>query len=585
MAAIFPLPGFTEIYERGGPNYDEHCYQYASSSYPQGLIQPKYIIYPRGDDEVIKAIQYAKANKLAVAIRTGGHQYSGASSTYGNNIQLDLSNTYDDLRWENNECTQVTVGISYSLRVFHDKLAVKNRFVPHGQCSHVHLGGHVQTGGYGQLGRSFGLLADHVQKIRIITADGEPREIQRANQNDEDLFFAVLGGSPGNFGVVTHVTVVVHRDEDHPLSCGMRIFYPYDRDRLKRLLDVTVRMANDNSFPADYDYCVSVLSGGSVVLPSFSPNIDYTMRTKYPEIFGQDGQFLWPSMIIVYAQWANLGGQNQPYNSAFFNEIKEAGGEHSTFRDEIALAGGHILQSIFLGAQVDDDKHRPLSELMGDWIFTNVREFEKPYIKRVFMSNSQTLVQDGWTDNVCDRIDEIQRNDDNGCHLAVQIQHFGGKNSRVYQNNNGSTAISWRDSNICCIMDIFYDNTQPAQEVARTWQQQNDACVGRRGAKFCAEDRRVFWGSHDLNLDQEHEHYFDNAGGISPETKYKRLCKIKAKVDPDGVFTPNGFCVGAPPVAAAVIGDIGANNIQDIEMAAQLRERRTEHETQLEQVT
>ncbi|KAI9241203.1 MAG: hypothetical protein BYD32DRAFT_356251, partial [Podila humilis] len=498
--------------------------QYASSSYPQGLIQPKYIIYPRGDDEVIKAIQYAKKNKLAVAIRTGGHQYSGASSTYGNNIQLDLSNTYDDLRWENTECTLVTVGVSYSLRVFHDKLAAKHRFVPHGQCSHVHLGGHVQTGGYGQLGRSFGLLADHVQKIRIITADGEPKEIQRTSPNDKDLFFAVLGGSPGNFGVVTHVTIAVHRDEDHPLSRGLRIFYPYDRDRLKRLLDVTVRMANDNSFPADYDYCVSVLSGGSVIFPSLSPNIDDTMRTKFPGIFGKDGQFLWPAMIVVYAQWANLGGQGQSYNSAFFDEIKEAGGEHSTFCDEIKQAGG---------------------DLMGDWIFSNVREFEKPYIKRVFMSNSQTLEKDHWTDNVCDRIHEIQGNDDNGCDLAVQIQHFGGNNSRVYQNNDGSTAISWRDSNICCILDIFYGEKKSALKTARSWQQQNDACVGHPGAIFCTEDRRVLWGSHDLDLDQEHDHYFDNAGAVLPETKYKRLCKIKASVDPDGVFTPNGFCVGA----------------------------------------
>lgn len=91
--------------------------------------------------------------------------------------------------------------------MFHDKLVVKNRFVPHGQCSHVHLGRHVQTGGYGQLGRSLGLLADHVQKFRIINAKGEAKEIRRAivkdtdgqsieihsNEEEKDLFFAVLG--------------------------------------------------------------------------------------------------------------------------------------------------------------------------------------------------------------------------------------------------------------------------------------------------------------------------------------------------------------------------------------------------------
>ncbi|KAG0288419.1 hypothetical protein BGZ97_006825 [Linnemannia gamsii] len=549
-----PLPSFTEIYERGAPHYTEHCYQYASSSYPLGLIQPKCIIYPKNDDEVIKAIQYAEANKLAVAIRTGGHQYSGASSTYGNNIQLDLSKTYHDFRWQNTDHTLVTVGISYSLFEFHNELKANHRFVPHGQCSHVHLGGHVQTGGYGQLGRSFGLLADHVQKIRIITADCQPREIQRGVEEDSDLFFAVLGGSPGNFGVVTHVTLVVHRDQDHPQSRGLRILYPYDRDRLKRLLDVMVRMADNELFQADYDYCVSVSSGGSLIFPSsFSPSIDRTMRKNHPKIFGHDGQYIWPATIFVYAQWANLGGQSQPYSSVFFDEIKEAGGEHGTFQNEIEQAGGHILQSIFLGAKVDDDKPHPLSELMGDWIFPNVREFEKPYIKRVYMSNSQTLAQDYWTDNVSDRIHEIQGNADNGCDLAVQIQHYGGKNSRFYQNNDGSTALSWRDSNICCVLDIFHDDNPAARETARAWQQRNDACVGHPGAVFCKEDRRVLWGSHDLNLDKEHDRYYDNAGAILSETKYERLCKIKARVDPSGVFTPNGFCVGAPSTEVADI--------------------------------
>lgn len=118
----------------------------------------------------------------------------------------------------------------------------------------MHLCGHVQTGGYGQLGRSFGLLADHVQKLRIITADGQPREIHRGVVQDKDLFFTVLGGSPGNFGVLTHVTLKVYCDDDYQLSHGLKIIYLYDRDRLKRLLDVMVRMANDKSFPSDYDY-------------------------------------------------------------------------------------------------------------------------------------------------------------------------------------------------------------------------------------------------------------------------------------------------------------------------------------------
>ncbi|KAF9026791.1 hypothetical protein BGZ52_005748, partial [Haplosporangium bisporale] len=56
------------------------------------------------------------------------------------------------------------------------------------------------------------------------------------------------------------VTLKVYRDEDHPQSRGLRAQYLYSRDRLKRLLDVMVDMADDNDFPGDYDYCVSVFS-------------------------------------------------------------------------------------------------------------------------------------------------------------------------------------------------------------------------------------------------------------------------------------------------------------------------------------
>lgn len=43
------------------------------------LIQmaPKFILYPADDEDVIKAINYAKATGVAIATRSGGHQYSG----------------------------------------------------------------------------------------------------------------------------------------------------------------------------------------------------------------------------------------------------------------------------------------------------------------------------------------------------------------------------------------------------------------------------------------------------------------------------------------------------------------------------
>jgi hypothetical protein len=38
------------------------------------------------------------------------------------------------------------MGISFRLGDLNSKLAERNLFVPHGQCAHVHVGGHAHTG-------------------------------------------------------------------------------------------------------------------------------------------------------------------------------------------------------------------------------------------------------------------------------------------------------------------------------------------------------------------------------------------------------------------------------------------------------
>jgi hypothetical protein len=526
-----------KVIKRGDNEYQAQVYQYASSSYmEEAIIQPAAIIKAADDSDVIKAIKYARNNKIAVAVRTGGHQYSGASSTNGKNIQLDLSQTYKDFVWDNENCTSVTFGVSFTLGEFNSKLREKNRFVPHGQCQYVNLGGHVQTGGYGQLARSFGLLSDNVKKFRIITADGQARWVCRNFKQDEDLFFAVLGGSPGNFGVLTHITMHVFRDQDYPNSRGLRAAYPYNRQRLKALLDIMVEMVEDENFPADYDYCVSVLDEPP---PLFTTN-EITYDMKHDTKDGRT-QATWPPTIVVFVQWANLQGDQQNYNSNFIDKIRQVAGE------------GIV--------QVSDKECTPMSTLTGHWIMPISREFKLPYIKRTYASNSnsQRLKDLKWTEWVSGRIEDgcMEKwnslpstiNKNVNLTLAAQFQHYGGSNSRFFQNGkNGTTSFSWRDTNLVSTMDAFYLLSQHNQAIK--WQQKNDEGVGNSKASFCEHDRRLLWGSHDLDLSSNQQHYYDQHQG-----KYERLCKIKQKYDPSGVFTPNRFCIGLPVLPVPKVKD------------------------------
>jgi len=127
------------------PGYDDRKYQYATSSYgDEHKMKPALIVYPTSKADISKAIQYARSEGISIAVRTGGHQYSGASSTMAPNIQLDLKKTFrgtDDRQvFEKDGETFVRTGVSWPLGAFNKFLGENGLFVPHGQCTNVHLG-------------------------------------------------------------------------------------------------------------------------------------------------------------------------------------------------------------------------------------------------------------------------------------------------------------------------------------------------------------------------------------------------------------------------------------------------------------
>jgi hypothetical protein len=511
MATILGIRGNQFI--QGTQAYQNNKYQYASSSYEEHHnMSPALIIEPLNKDDISLAIKYAKSKNIAVAVRTGGHQYSGASSTGGPNIQLDLKKTFrapeDQVVFEKDGKSFVRTSVSWDLGAFNAYLRKNKLFVPHGQCTNVHLGGHVQTGGYGQLGRSFGLLGDHVISLEIVDHEGTCKEITK--ETDPELFYAILGGSPGNLGILTHFTLEAHRDSDHEGSRGLKCLYWYDRDTVKRLLDILVAMSDNDNFPRNYDLCVSVLSSSFKLLDLW-PDLDGAMREDHPEIYGENDMPFWPRTIVVYAQWVPFD-KNDTCDMAWFDRIAEG----SVFNQGV--------------------QQKPMSELTAKWIFRNVREFDYPYIKRTYATNSMTLGRDGWASWVTDRINAIVVPEKNRCWLSAQLQYFGGKYSKFTTNAGNGTSYSWRDSTLLCTLDCFH--TPEAKLRAEDWQRGNDAeGIGPDGI-FSKQDRRVLWGSYgSFDLDASRAYYYED------QAKYERLRKARQAADPAGTFTPNTFAV------------------------------------------
>jgi len=81
--------------------------------------------------------------------------------------------------------------------------------VPTGACGSVCVGGFVQGGGYGYTSRAFGIQSDLVESFRVALANGTI--VTASAQDHPDLFWALRGGTGGNFGVVLQVTYRMHR--------------------------------------------------------------------------------------------------------------------------------------------------------------------------------------------------------------------------------------------------------------------------------------------------------------------------------------------------------------------------------------
>ena len=72
------------------------------------------------------------------------------------------------------------------------------------------MGGYIQGGGHSPLSSIYGMAADQVLSMEVVTADG--RFVTADFDRNTDLFWALRGGGGSTFGVVTSITVKAYPD-------------------------------------------------------------------------------------------------------------------------------------------------------------------------------------------------------------------------------------------------------------------------------------------------------------------------------------------------------------------------------------
>ena len=182
--------------------------------------QPALAVVANNADDVAHAVRYANAHNMTIAVKTTGH---GVISP-ADDCMLIVTSAMNQVQVN---APAKTAWVSGGAK-WGDVLA---QTVPHGlapvlgSTPEVGAVGYTLGGGFGWLGRNYGMSCDNVNAFQIVTADGN---IVRADATENsDLFWALRGGG-SNFGIVTGMEIRLYPVAN--LYAG-NLFYPVENAR------------------------------------------------------------------------------------------------------------------------------------------------------------------------------------------------------------------------------------------------------------------------------------------------------------------------------------------------------------------
>ncbi|ODM73601.1 FAD-linked oxidase [Bradyrhizobium elkanii] len=185
--------------------------------------RPAMIAYCADTRDVVEAVTFARSRTFPVAVRSGGHNVAGLSVCDGG-IVIDLSRMkridVDPVR----RTARAEAGLD--LGEFDRATQAHGLATTMGVNSDTGIAGLTLGGGFGKLGRKYGLTCDNLIAAEVVTAEGQA--LRASATEHPDLLWGLRGGG-GNFGIVTAFEYRLH-----PIGTSLPVastLYPYDRAR------------------------------------------------------------------------------------------------------------------------------------------------------------------------------------------------------------------------------------------------------------------------------------------------------------------------------------------------------------------
>jgi len=284
-----------------------------------------YAVAVRNTQDVVAAVNFARAHRLRLVVKGGGHSYLGTSNAADSLLiwtrkmnAITLHAAFVGQGCADREVAQPAVTVEAGaiwMQAYEAVTTKGGRYVQGGGCTTVGVAGLIQSGGYGSFSKAYGMAAAGLLEAEIVTADGAVR-IANACTNP-DLFWGLKGGGGGSLGVVTKLTLRTH---DLPsFFGGVNIAVKASSDAAyRRLIGEVMRFYGESLFNPHWGEQIVFRTGNTIAInmvfqgldqrqaeEAWRPFLDMVARSPQdftlvspPVVIGVPAKYFWNPAIL-----------------------------------------------------------------------------------------------------------------------------------------------------------------------------------------------------------------------------------------------------------------------------------------------
>jgi len=280
---------------------------------------------------VISAVNFARDNRLLLAVRGGGHSVAGLSSVDGG-LLLDLAllNGVD----VDPEARTVRVQGGALVGDMDHETQAFGLVAPNGVVSDTGVAGLTLGGGEGWVRRKHGLASDNLISAQVVCADGQVRTASA--DSNPDLFWALRGGG-GNFGVVTSFTfqchpvgpIVAFAGVFHPVSDAENVYRRFRDwaetapDEISALIGCTTLPASEHTPPEIHDTPMIVTGAVYTGDPDEGMKIIQPLREIGTPLADISGPLPFVGVQAAFDEFFQRGTLRSYWKSTFVQELTD----------------------------------------------------------------------------------------------------------------------------------------------------------------------------------------------------------------------------------------------------------------------